>query len=46
MTEKFLISWVMENGRPHYKVYDKVTGRTVNCDENELNETIWKMMEV
>ncbi len=46
MIERFLISWVVENGHPHYKVYDNVTGQTVHCDENELNETIWEMMGV
>ncbi len=46
MKERFLISWIVENGYPHYKVHDKVTGRTVHCDEGELNETIWKMMGV
>lgn len=46
MTERFLISWVVENGHPHYKVYDKVKYREVHCDEGELNETIWEMMGV
>ncbi len=46
MTERFLINWVVENGYPHYKVYDKVTGREVHCDEGELNETIWEMLGV
>ncbi len=46
MKERFLISWVVENGHPHYKVHDKVTGKTVHYDEGELNETIWEMMGV
>lgn len=44
MTERFLISWVVENGHLHYKVYDKVTNQTVHCDEGELNETICEMI--
>ncbi len=44
--ERFLISWVVENGYPHYKVYDKVTNQAVHCDESELNEIIWEMMGV
>ena len=46
MEARFLIGWVVENGHPHYKVYDKVTGLTVHCDENELNETIGEMLGV
>lgn len=41
MTDRFLISWVMENGYQHYKVYNKVTVQIVHCDEGELNETQW-----
>lgn len=44
MKERFVINWVVENGHPHYKVYDKVTDQTVHCDEGELNETIWEML--
>ncbi len=46
MTERFLINWIVENGNPHYKVYDKVTNQVVHCDEGELNETILEMMGV
>lgn len=46
MMERFLINWVVENGHPHYKIYDKVTGQTVHCDICELNETIWEMLGV
>ncbi len=46
MTERFLISWIVENSHFYYKVHDKVTGQTVHCDEDELNETIWKMLGV
>ncbi len=46
MTERFLINWVVVNGHPHYKVYDKVTDQEVHCDENELNETIWEMLGI
>lgn len=30
MMERFLINWVVENGYPHYKVYDKVTNQAVH----------------
>ncbi len=46
MIERFLISWIVENGHPHYKVYDRATDQTVYCDEGELNETILEMMGV
>ncbi len=46
MIERFLINWIVENGYPHYKVYDKVTNQAVHCDEGELNEIIWEMMGV
>ena len=46
MTERLVISWVVENGHPHYKIYDKVTEKEVHCDENELNEIIWELLEV
>ena len=44
--ERFLINWVVENGHPHYKIYDKVTDQTVHCDEGELNETILELLGV
>lgn len=46
MLERFLINWVVENGRPHYKVYDRVTDQTIHCDEGELNETILELLGV
>lgn len=46
MVERLLISWVVENGLPHYRVYDKVTNTEIHCDEGELNETIWEMLGV
>lgn len=44
MLKRFIISWVIENGFPHYKIHDRLTGQIVHCDENELNETIWEML--
>ena len=46
MSDRFMISWVVENGHPHYKVYDKLTDMEIHCDENELNETIWQLLEM
>ena len=44
-TSRFTITTVVENGYPHYKVYDNLTGNEINCDLNELNETIWELLE-
>lgn len=44
MEKRFTISTVIENGYPHYKVFDCKTGRTVHCDLNELNNTLDEMI--
>ena len=46
MVERFIITTIVENGYPHYKVYDNLTGNEIHCDMNELNETIWQLLEV
>lgn len=46
MMERFVINWVVENGHPHYKVYDKMTNQTVHCDEGELNKIIQELLGV
>ena len=43
---RFTITTIVENGCPHYKVYDNLTGNETHCDLNELNETIWQLLEV
>lgn len=43
--QRFKISTIIENGYPHYKIYDCKNGRTVHCDINELNETLVELME-
>ena len=43
---RFTITTVVENGYAHYKVHDNLTGRTIHCEENELNETIWELLGV
>ena len=46
MVERFTITTVVENGYPHYKVHDNLTDNEIHCDLNELNETIWQLLEV
>ena len=43
---RFTITTVVENGYAHYKVHDNLTGRTIHCEDNELNETIWELLGV
>ena len=45
-TSRFTITTIVENGYAHYKVYDNLTGRTIHCEENELNETIRELLGV
>lgn len=44
MVERFRISTVVENGYPHYKVEDLVTGNEIHCDFGELNTTLYELM--
>ena len=46
MVVRFTITTIVENGYPHYKVYDNLTDNEIHCDLNELNETIWQLLEV
>ena len=45
-TSRFTITTVVENGYPHYKVHDNLTGNEIHCDLNELNEIIWQLLGV
>ena len=45
-TSRFTITTVVENGYPHYKIYDNLTDNEIHCDLNELNETIWELLGV
>ena len=41
-----IITTIVENGYPHYKVRDNRTGNEIHCDLNELNETISELLGV
>ena len=45
-TSRFTITTIVENGYPHYKVYDSLTDNEIHCDLNELNETIWELLGI
>ena len=44
--ERFGVETVIEQGQPHYSIYDSLTGKTVHCDTNELKETLRELKEV
>ena len=46
MVERFIITTIVENGYPHYKVHDNLTDNEIHCDLNELNEIIWQLLGV
>ena len=45
-TSRFTITTIVENGYPHYTVYDTLTGNEIHCDLHDLNETIWQLLGV
>lgn len=45
MEMRFKVDVITEHGYPHYSILDSKTGQTVHCDLNELNETLYEMME-
>ena len=46
MLERFSVSTLMNNGGLYYRVYDKKTEKIIECNVGELNQTIWKLLEV
>lgn len=45
MVKRFKIDTVIENGQGHYQIVDQLTGNEIHCDFNELNETIYELLE-
>lgn len=43
---RFSINTVVENGQLHYNITDNQNGSETTCDLNELNETLYELMEV
>ena len=46
MTERFSVLTLMNDGGLYYRVYDKKTEKIIECNVGELNQTIWKLLEV
>ena len=44
MEKRLTIKTVVENGYPHYVIHDTKTGKDIHCDLNELNETIYSLL--
>ena len=45
MNPQFKIETVLENGYGHYKITNPLTGETIHCDFNELNDTLQEFKE-
>lgn len=46
MSERFSVSTLTDGNRLYYKVFDKESGRIIECNVGELNQTIWKLLGV
>ena len=46
MLERFSVSTLMGDDGLYYRVYDKKSGKIIECNVGELNQTIWKLLEV
>lgn len=44
--DHFNINIVNENGHIHYKIVDTRNNKEIHCDINELNSTLYELMEV
>lgn len=43
-SKRFDINYVVENGEVHCVITDLITNKTLHCDCNEVNETIWELL--
>ena len=46
MLERFSVSTLMGKNGLYYRVHDKKSGKIIECNVGELNQTIWKLLEV
>ena len=46
MSERFLVSTFVGDDGLYYRVYDKKSGKIIECGVGELNNTIWKLLGV
>ena len=46
MLERFSVSTLMGKNGLYYRVHDNKSGKTIECNVGELNQTIWKLLGV
>ena len=46
MLERFSVSTLVGENGLYYRVHDKKSGKIIECNVGELNQTIWKLLEV
>lgn len=46
MVNRLEIHTIGKNEELHYIIHDKLTGKTICCNKNELNEAIWNLLGV
>ena len=44
MAERFSVSTLMGKNGLYYWVHDKKSGKIIECNVGELNQTIWKLL--
>ena len=46
MSERFSVSTLMNDDGLYYRVYDRKSGKIIECNVGELNQTIWRLLGV
>ena len=46
MSERFSVSTLMGKNGLYYRGHDKKSGKNIECNVGELNQTIWKLLGV
>ena len=46
MSERFSVSTLVGDDGLYYRVHDNESGKIIECNVGELNQTIWKLLGV
>lgn len=46
MNSRLEITYVSDGNNTHYKIYDKLTGKTICCNKSDFNKIIWNLLGV
>ena len=46
MSERFSVSTLMGKNGLYYQIHGKKSGKIIECNVGELNQTIWKLLGV